>query len=55
MGIRWAGKGRMAYNVSGNKGVEIALADGHSVMVGSQRPDELAEAIRARLRGGPGD
>lgn len=48
-GIRWAGKGRMAYNVSGNKGVEVELADGRTVMVGSQRAEELAEALRAHM------
>lgn len=48
-GIRWAGRGRMAYNVSGNRGVEVELTDGRTVMVGSQRPDELAEAIRAHM------
>jgi hypothetical protein len=48
-GIRWGGKGRTAYNVSGNRGVEVELTDGRTVMVGSRRPDELAEALRAHL------
>ena len=48
-GIRWGGRGRMAYNVSGNKGVEVELTDGRSVMVGSRRADQLAEAIRAHM------
>lgn len=47
-GIRWGGKGRMAYNVSGNRGVLVELDDGHTVMVGSRRADELAAAIHAR-------
>ena len=50
-GIRWAGRGRMAYNVSGNRGVDVELVDGSTVMVGSQRADELAEALRAHLPG----
>lgn len=48
-GIRWGGRGRMAYNVSGNRGVEVELTDGRTVMVGSQSPDALAEATRAHL------
>jgi hypothetical protein len=43
-GIRGFG-GRVAYNVSGNAGVELTLADGRRVLIGSQRPAELAEAI----------
>ena len=36
---------RKAYNVSGNRGVELTLRDGSSVLIGSQRADELARAI----------
>ena len=48
-GIRWGRGGKRAYNVSGREGVEVELTDGRTVIVGSQRPDELAEAIRAYL------
>jgi hypothetical protein len=48
-GIRWGGKGRMAYNVSGNRGVEVQLVDGRAVMVGSRRPEELADTLRAHM------
>jgi hypothetical protein len=45
-GIRgWGGK--RAYNVSGDRGVELTLADGRKVMIGSQRADDLAQAIAA--------
>ena len=47
-GLRW-GPGRMAYNVSGDRGVLLELADGKSVMIVSQRPEELEAAIRTRL------
>ena len=40
---------RMAYNVSGNQGVELTLRDGRQVMLGSQRPQELADAIAKGL------
>ena len=43
-GVRGWG-GRVAYNVSGNTGVELTLADGRRVMLGSQRSAELAQAI----------
>jgi hypothetical protein len=43
-GIRWA-PGKIAYNVSGNRGVWFERTDGRSVLVGSQRPEELVSAI----------
>ncbi len=47
-GVRcnWGGKG-MAYNVSGNRGVQLELTSGKRILVGSQKPDELVRAIRA--------
>jgi hypothetical protein len=45
-GIRGMG-GNRAYNVSGNRGVELTLTDGRKVLIGSQRPDDLARAIAA--------
>jgi hypothetical protein len=45
-GIRGFGSNR-AYNVSGDRGVELTLKDGRKVMVGSQRADDLARAIAA--------
>ena len=46
-GIRGWG-GRVAYNVRGNQGVELTLADGRRVLIGTQRADELAAAIGRR-------
>ena len=44
-GIRCSwGKG-MAYNVSGNRGVQLEFTNGKRLLIGSQRPEELAEAI----------
>ena len=46
-GVRYSPFGRgWAYNVSGNHGVQLVLAHGRRVLVGSQRPEELAGAIR---------
>ena len=43
-GIRRGKKGR-AYNVRGNRGVLLSFKDGTSLLIGSQRADELADAI----------
>jgi len=47
-GIRY-GRGRKAYNVSGKQGVELQLANGRLLMIGSHRPDELAQAIESAM------
>ena len=43
-GVRFGPRGR-AYNVSGDRGVELTLANGKRVLIGSQRSEELAAAI----------
>ena len=43
--------GRIAYSVSGNRGVELTLIDDQIVMIGSRRADELAGAIVAAQGG----
>jgi hypothetical protein len=50
-GIRWAIKGK-AYNAHGNRGVRVNYTNGRHLLLGSQRPDELAGAIE-RLRQQP--
>ena len=45
-GVRgWPDRYGWAYNVSGNRGVQIEFKNGHRLMLGSQRADELAKAI----------
>jgi hypothetical protein len=44
-GIRIGLKG-WAYNVSGDEGVQLTLANGKRILIGSQRSHELEEAIR---------
>ncbi len=46
-GVRWSRAGK-AYNVYGNRGVQLEFLDGKRLLIGSQRAEELAEAIRAR-------
>ena len=43
-GIRY-GRGGKVYNVSGNRGVMLVLSDGQKLLMGSQKPDDLADAI----------
>ena len=47
-GIRYGQKGK-AYNVSGNLGVQLELANGEYLLIGSQNPEELAEALGSAL------
>jgi len=48
-GIRFGRKG-MAYNVSGNEGVQVTLRNGKSFLLGSLRAAELGQALRSRIR-----
>lgn len=47
-GIRYTRNGK-AYNPLGNRGVKITYKDGTHILIGSQRPEELAEAIQSKL------
>jgi hypothetical protein len=46
-GVKGWTQNKVAYNVSGTQGVDLTLADGRRVLLGSQRPDELATVINA--------
>ena len=48
-GVRLGKKGQ-AYNVSGNEGVQLRLAEARPLLIGSQRAAELAEAINQMRR-----
>lgn len=48
-GIRYSWKG-MAYNVSGNRGVQLELSSGKRVLIGSQRPEELVQTMEMKKR-----
>ncbi|MDD1771994.1 MAG: DUF6141 family protein [Methanomassiliicoccales archaeon] len=41
-----------AYNVKGDSAVRLWLSDGRTILIGSQRPEELNTAIEAMLSGG---
>ncbi len=44
-GIRWWGSNGWAYSVSGNRGVQFTLKNGHKILIGSQKAEEFAAAI----------
>lgn len=48
-GIRFGKNGR-AYNANGNKGVQLVLKNGKRLLIGSQMPDELVEAISSIMK-----
>jgi len=47
-GIRYGARGK-AYTISGNRGVELEFANGRTLLIGSQRAEELASVIRGLL------
>jgi hypothetical protein len=46
-GIRWRGRGKIAYSVSGKQGVRLQLVDGKEVLIGSQTTEALVAAMRS--------
>jgi hypothetical protein len=44
-GIRYGFKAGKAYNVSGNQGLQLVLKNGNKVLLGTQRPEQLSEAL----------
>jgi hypothetical protein len=45
-GIRYGPQGK-AYNVGGNRGVQLVLTDGKRILIGSQRPEEFLSALQS--------
>lgn len=50
-GIRFGRKG-MAYNVSGDRGVQVTLKSGKSFLLGSLRAEELELVLRSKIHPG---
>jgi len=48
-GIRWR-PGKVAYNVSGDRGVWIERTNGRAVLIGSRRTDEFVRALDDAVR-----
>ena len=51
-GVRGFGSNR-AYNINGNRGVQLELTNGDRILIGSQRPGALEAAIAAMTRVSP--
>lgn len=47
-GVKGWSRRNMAYNISGDRGVQLVLEDGRRVLVGSQRAEELARIIETQ-------
>ena len=41
------GIGGLAYNVSGNQGLQLVLADGRKILIGTQKPEQLINAMNS--------
>jgi len=41
------GIGRLAYNVSGKQGLQLVLTDGRKILIGTQKPEQLINAINS--------
>jgi len=39
-----------AYNMKGNQGAQLVFKNGKRLLIGSQKPDELAEAINSIMK-----
>lgn len=48
-GVRVGRNGR-AFNISGDMGLEITLDDGRKVLIGTQRPDEVARIVGSFMK-----
>lgn len=44
-GVRFGADGSVAYTMKGNRDVQLLLDDGSRVLIGSQRPENLASAL----------
>ena len=49
-GIRFGRNGK-AYNVYGNRGVQLEFTDAMPLLIGSQRPEDLADIINRHIQG----
>ena len=47
-GIRFNLNGDTAYNIGGNKGIELQLRGNQTVVVGSKNPEEIVKALNSR-------
>jgi hypothetical protein len=46
-GVRYGLRGGQAYNISGNQGLQLDLFDGKKILLGTQKPEEIAKHLPA--------
>ena len=51
-GVRTGRDGERVFNARGNRGVRLDFADGGRVLIGSQKPETLADAVERAVRPG---
>ena len=45
-GLRWGFKNGKAYNIKGNMGLQLEFNNGKKLLIGTQKPDELTNALK---------
>jgi len=48
-GYRIGGSAGKAYNMMGNRGLQLELHDGEKILIGTQRPEELSDFVKEWL------
>jgi len=46
-GIKYGAKAGKAYNVSGNKGIQLQLKDGSKLLIGTNKEEEVAKVLKS--------
>jgi hypothetical protein len=49
-GIKGWKRSKIAYNVSGNQGVELTMKNGNTVMIGSHKSEELEKVLKSLVK-----
>lgn len=44
-GLRYSLQNGKAYNIKGNKGLQLELKDGHKLLIGTQKMDEIQQVL----------
>lgn len=42
--------GKIAYTVSGKKGLQLILTNGKKILIGTQKPDDLSQLLQRRIQ-----
>ncbi len=49
-GIRWSPSKGVAYNVTGNQGVQLEMINGRKILIGSREAEQLSQMINSLLK-----